>query len=357
VGIAANRNVENLAQIAHEFGVKNVGVFDTQSLSGKRELFPVGTNFFCGEQGLCELASLDVADSLLMAISGTTGLRPTLAAIENKKTILVASKEILVVAGRFVTECARKNGVRLLPVDSEHNAIFQCLAGNDMASVESIILTSSGGQFRNFSRNELDKVTLTEALNHPIWQMGPKITIDSATMANKALEIVEAMWLFDVSEKQIDVLIHPEGIIHSMVKFCDGSIISQMCPPNMEYPIANCLFFPKRQPVAVKGIDFVKQQQLTFAAPDVNRFPNLFTIRQCLQAGGNACAVFQGANEAAVEMFLSQQTTFARIEEIVERTLDIYLGEKDSSLEGCINSTQRAYKIAKSIALKHAKTD
>ncbi|MDR2432143.1 MAG: 1-deoxy-D-xylulose-5-phosphate reductoisomerase [Puniceicoccales bacterium] len=350
VGIAANTNVEKLAQIAHEFSVSNVGIFDGHAFAGKDSLFKRGTHFFVGEDGLCELAQLSEATAVSMAMVGIGGLKPTMAAIESKKTLLLASKEILVAAGKFVMESAKGNGVQILPVDSEHNAIFQCLQGNSNGFVDRLILTASGGPFRNFSRREMENIDVKQALRHPVWNMGKKITIDSATMANKALEIVEAKWLFDVPGDHIDVIVHPESIIHSMVKFCDGSIIAQMCPPNMEYPIANCLFFPGREQLAKPSVDFAEQGRLNFFAPDTTNFPHLTIIRQCLKTDNNACAVFQAANEVAVDEFLNHRIKFTQISEIVAKTLDIYPGEPMISLKSCEESVIKARSAAKVIA-------
>lgn len=350
VGIAANTNVEKLAQIAHEFSVPNVGIFDKHAFTGKDSLFKRGTHFFVGEDGLCELAQLSEATAVSMAMAGIAGLKPTMAAIEGKKTLLLASKEILVATGKFVMESARTNDVQILPVDSEHNAIFQCLLGNGNDFIDRLILTASGGPFRNFSRQEMENISVEQALRHPVWNMGKKITVDSATMANKALEIVEAKWLFDVPSDHIDVVIHPESIVHSMVKFCDGSIIAQMCPPNMEYPIANCLFFPERERLAKPSINFAEQGRLNFFAPDTTKFPHLAIIRRCLEADSNACAVFQAANEVAVDEFLNHRIKFTQISEIVAKTLDIYLGEPMTSLKSCEESVIKARSTAKGIA-------
>jgi 1-deoxy-D-xylulose-5-phosphate reductoisomerase len=349
VGIAANTNVEKLAQIAHEFSVPNVGIFDKYAFAGKDSLFKRGTRFFVGKDGLCELAQLPEATAVLMAMVGIGGLKPTMAAIETGKTLLLASKEILVAAGKFVMESARENGVQILPVDSEHNAIFQCLLGNGNGFVDRLILTASGGPFRNFSRREMENVGVEQALRHPVWSMGKKITIDSATMANKALEIVEAKWLFDIPGDRIDVIVHPESIVHSMVKFCDGSIVAQMCPPNMEYPIANCLFFPERERLARPSIDFAEQGRLNFFTPDTTKFPHLAIIRRCLKTDNNACAVFQAANEVAVDEFLNHRIKFTQISEIVARTLDIYPGEPMTSLGSCEESVIKARSAAKAI--------
>jgi 1-deoxy-D-xylulose-5-phosphate reductoisomerase len=352
VGIAANTGVEKLARIAHEFGVKNVGIFDGEALRGKQQLFPRGTEFFLGENGINDLAGLRESDSVLVAIVGSASVKPTVSAVEHGKTVLLASKEALVIAGRFIVDLAKQRGVRLLPVDSEHNAIFQCLQGANGKFVEKLIITASGGPFRNFSRVELENVTAEMALSHPVWKMGPKITIDSATMANKGFEIIEARWLFHVPEANIDVVVHPEGLVHSMVKFCDGSIMAQMSPPNMEFPIAHCLFFPARRPKSSSTIDFWQTQRLNFFKPDTENFSNLTIARQCLLGDGNACAVFHGANEIAVEEFLRGRIKFLQMNELVIGTLDAYAGERSTSLESAMVSVEKARAIAGSIAHK-----
>ncbi|MDR1890611.1 MAG: 1-deoxy-D-xylulose-5-phosphate reductoisomerase [Puniceicoccales bacterium] len=349
IGISANTSVEKLAQIAHEFNVQNVGIFDEHTFAGKDSLFKRGTQFFFGENGLCELAKLSEVTAVIMAIVGIAGLRPTMVAIENKKTILLASKEILVTAGKFIIESAKQRNVRILPVDSEHNAIFQCLRGNDGSFVDRLILTASGGPFRNFSHRDMENITVAQALHHPVWNMGKKITIDSATMANKGLEIVEAKWLFNVPSDNIDVVVHPESIVHSMVKFCDGSVIAQMCPPNMEYPIANCLFFPERERLEKPSINFAEQGSLNFFAPDVVKFPHMSIIRQCLKSSNNACAVFQAANEVAVDAFLSHRIKFTQISEVVSKTLDVYTGEPMTNLKSCEESVIKAHGVARGI--------
>jgi 1-deoxy-D-xylulose-5-phosphate reductoisomerase len=349
VGISANTNVEKLAEIAWEFAVENICIFDENALGNKHALFKSGTKFFTGTGGLDDLAKISEADSVLIAIVGISGIGPTIAAIESGKNAMLASKEVLVVAGKFVTECAEKNGIQLLPIDSEHNAIFQCLRGNEMKFVDKLILTASGGPFRNFSKNDLKNVTVEQAMRHPTWAMGKKITIDSATMANKGLEIMEARWLFNIPSGRIDAIVHPESVVHSMVKFCDGSIIAQMCPPNMEFPIANCLFYPDRIPFTGNSVDFAAQRSLTFFEIDVEKFPIIELARKCLAKETNACAAFHGANEVAVEKFLAKKIKFPQIYEIVARVLDAYGGEQTSSIENCIASVARARELAESI--------
>jgi 1-deoxy-D-xylulose-5-phosphate reductoisomerase len=354
VGMAAGSRVHKLAEIAREFGVKNIGIGAEVPPRDVERSFLPGTRFFWGEEGLCGLATLPEADSMLMAIGGTVGLRPTLAAIDGGKTILLASKEILVVAGRFVMERARAKGVPLLPVDSEHNAISQCLWGHDPATVDRLILTASGGPFRSFSPAELENATPAQALLHPTWRMGPKITIDSATMVNKGFEIIEAHWLFGLPGERIDVVVHPESVVHSLVKFCDGSTIAQLGPPNMEFPLANCLFFPERERRDASALDLTALGTLTFAEPDGEKFPALAIARRCLAAGGNACAVFQGANEEAVAAFLKGRIKFPRIGELIRETLAVCGAEEISSVEDCIRSVKRAQNVARDLLAARA---
>jgi 1-deoxy-D-xylulose-5-phosphate reductoisomerase len=352
VGISANGNVEKLAQVAHKFAVKNVAICDGNALKNKTSLFATGTSFFTGESGLRELAKLPIADSILMAIVGTAGIVPTMDAMEAGKTILLASKEILVVAGKFVIERARANGVQLLPVDSEHNAIFQCLLGRNMESVSKLILTASGGPFQNLSPGELESVTVERALQHPAWKMGKKITIDSATMANKGLEIIEAVHLFAVPQERIGVLIHPQCVVHSMVEFRSGSVIAHMSPPSMEFPIANCLFFQENSGNVAESIDLGATKCLTFFDPDCVKFPAMSIARRCLSSGNNACAVFQGANEVAVEAFLSGDIGFTKISDTIAMTLDAYGGEPMVTLESCLESVAVARRVAKDCAAR-----
>jgi 1-deoxy-D-xylulose-5-phosphate reductoisomerase len=332
--------------------VENVAVADGNALAFGRPLFPNGTKFFVGEGGLGELAKLPDADAAIVAMTGTAGIWPTMAAMESGKNVLLASKEVLVVGGKFVMECAKAHNVSILPIDSEHNAIFQCLGSNGVESVAEVILTASGGPFRNFSKQELENVTVEQTLRHPIWSMGRKITVDSATMANKALEIMEARWLFGVPGEKITAIIHPESIIHSMVRFCDGSTMAQMCPPNMEFPIGNCLFFPDKERFTGANIDFVTQKSLTFFPIDCEKFPMVALGKECLGSGPNACAAFHGANEVAVEKFLRMEIKFPHIHRIVADTLDSYRGEPTESIESSLETVERAREIAEVMARK-----
>ncbi len=248
VGIAAKSRWQKLAEISQKYAVKNVAIFDEKAAKEAKASgsFPKGTHLLCGMEGLCELAQLSAADVVLTAIVGTLGLKPTLAAIHAKKDIAVASKEILVLAGRFVMEAAHKNEVKILPVDSEHNAIFQCIGNEPERHIDRLILTASGGAFRDWSLEKMRHATPADALKNPNWEMGAKVTIDSSSMANKGLEIIEATWLFGVPEDRIDVVVHPQSVVHSMVKFVDGFVAAQLSPPSMTFPIQNCLLYPRR---------------------------------------------------------------------------------------------------------------
>lgn len=350
-GITCNNDVHKLADIAHEFNVKNVGISNSTAIKNKEHLFLDGTKFFLGHDGLCEIAQFTDTHAIVMAITGTDGIIPTLYGIQHKKDILLASKEILVVAGKYIMSEARKYNCKLLPIDSEHNAIFQCLIGNQRP-VKKIILTASGGPFLNTPINEMADITPEQALKHPTWNMGKKISIDSATMANKGLEIIEARWLFNIKPAQISVVIHPESIIHSMVEFSDNTIMAQMSPTNMEYPIAYCLFYPKTYSDSRSGLNFDIIQRLSFEKPDETRFSCLKLAKQCLETDGNACAIFQAANEVSVDAFLKKLIRFTDIPRIIESTLSHYSSEKCTSLEDAISTVKTARVVAKNMLCK-----
>ncbi|MFA5258136.1 MAG: 1-deoxy-D-xylulose-5-phosphate reductoisomerase [Opitutales bacterium] len=303
-----------------------------------------------GEQALCALAAMPEADIVVMAAGGTVCLRPTLAAIEAGKTIALASKEVLVMAGAFVMESARRNKVRILPVDSEHNAIFQCLDGRGgKDGLKRLILTASGGPFRDASIEEMRAATPEQALRHPNWSMGPKISIDSATMANKGLEMIEARWLFDVAPNQIDVTIHPQSIVHSMVEFVDGSILAQLAPPSMTFAIQHALLYPERAPGVDAPLDMSRAMNLSFAPPDPEKFRALALARQAMQAAGSAPAVFNAANEVAVEAFLQRRIPFLAITSVIEQTLCSVCATQPGSLDELIEADAEARRAARSM--------
>jgi 1-deoxy-D-xylulose-5-phosphate reductoisomerase len=274
-----------------------------------------------GERGLVELATMPEADIVLVAIVGTAGLEPALAAIRAGKDLAVASKEILVMAGELVMSEARKHGVKVLPVDSEHSAIFQCLEGRQPEDVKRLILTASGGPFRQTPREQFQHITVAQALKHPSWNMGQKITIDSATLFNKGLEMIEARWLFDIEIDRVDVVVHPQSVVHSMVEFMDGSILAQLSTPDMRYPIQYALVGPRRLSNSMPPTDFAKIGTLTFENPDPQKFPSLRLAHEAGRAGGTMPAVFNAANEVAVARFVAGQIGFTQIFDTVEKVM------------------------------------
>lgn len=355
VGIAANRRWRELAPIAREFGVRDVALhcpLACREAEASGDFAP-GTRFHCGDKGLVAVATLPESQLMVSAAVGTVGLRPTLAAIEAGKDIALASKEILVLAGAFVTAAARRKGVRLLPVDSEHNALFQCLGGaTDMRGVRRLLLTASGGQFRDLPLPELDRVTPEAAVRHPNWNMGPKVTVDSATMANKGLEVIEARWLFGATAGQIGVVVHPQSIVHSMVEFIDGSIVAHLSPPSMTFPIQHCLFHPDRAAGVVPTLDFASALSLDFRPPDPARYPCLGLAFDALRAGGTAPGVFNAANEVAVDAFLSRRLAFTGIARVVARTLDACPAREPADLADVLAADAEARRIASSLLSK-----
>ncbi len=317
--LSAASNIKLLERQVREFRVPVAAVYDKiayQSL--KLSLADTPVRVLAGEEGVCEAASLNECDTVLNAVVGIAGLRPTMAAISAKKTLALANKESLVAGGALVMQAAKNNGVSILPVDSEHSAIFQCLAGNNNSDeLIKIILTASGGPFFGMTREQLVVVTREQALRHPNWDMGAKITIDSATMMNKGLEIIEAAWLFDVSPQQIEVVVHRESIIHSAVEFIDGSVIAQLGVPDMRLPIQYALTYPNRLPCPSHRLSLTQCGTLTFFEPDYDTFLCLSAAKQALSLGGLAPCIVNGANEQAVALFLNGQIRFIDIGELV----------------------------------------
>jgi 1-deoxy-D-xylulose-5-phosphate reductoisomerase len=286
-----------------------------------------------GAEGLVAAATHPDVDIVICASSGTAGLDAVLAAIEAGKTIALANKEVLVMGGALVTEAARRRGVSVLPVDSEHNAIHQCLHGRPLTEVRRLILTASGGPFRGYTRDALARVTPAEALKHPTWQMGRKITIDSATLMNKGLEVIEARWLFDTGADQIDVVIHPQSIVHSMVELSDGSVIAQLGVTDMRLPIQYACSYPERWEASLPPLDLTRAPALEFLPPDVERFPSLALAYRALREGGTVAVVLNAANEVAVEAFLDGKLGFMAIPQVVERAMNAHVSERVSSLQ------------------------
>ena len=333
VAMSAGYNIKQVEEILEMIDVEYVCVVQKKDAQYLQEKYP-DLKVTYGQEGLIKIATLPQIDIVLNAIVGFAGLVPTIEAIKAKKDIALANKETLVVAGHIITKLVKENNVRLLPVDSEHSAIFQSLNGEKHQQIKRIILTASGGSFRDKSRYELIGVTVEEALNHPNWSMGAKITIDSATLFNKGLEVIEAKWLFDVSYDQIDVLIHPESIIHSMVEFVDTSVIGQLGNPDMRLPIQYALTYPDRD-VLVNGesLDLAKIASLTFKKPDLDRFKALALAYKAGRTGGSMPCVLNGANEMANELFRNNKIEFLQIEELVEKALKAHQVISDPTLE------------------------
>ena len=327
IALGAGSNADLLLEQTRKHKPMTISIGDSAKAKDLQNAVGKETKVFSGEEGLIQLATLPEADIVLIAIVGTAGLKPALAAIRAGKDIAVASKEILVMAGEIVMSEARKHGVRILAVDSEHSAIFQCLDGKPPGSVRKMILTASGGPFRdkkNWPKEKFSGITVANALKHPSWVMGKKITIDSATLFNKALEMIEARWLFDIEMGRVDVVVHPQSVVHSMVEFVDGSIVAQLSTPDMCLPIQYALTYPDRAPSARVQTNFAKLGQLTFEEPDVDRFPALQLARRAGETGGTLPAVLNAANEVAVEAFVNGQISFPQITEMVRNTMDAH---------------------------------
>lgn len=320
--LVTNKNIDLLYQQVKKYKPVGAVVIDEkQAIRFRSYLNGEKLRVISGEQGLMELMSGGEFDVLINSLVGFVGLRPTLMALSAGKRVALANKETMVVAGSIVNETAKKCGATLLPIDSEHSAILQCLSGEKKDAVTKLILTASGGPFLNRNRSELEKVTVEEALNHPNWKMGSKITIDSATLMNKGLEVIEAHYLFDLPADKIDIVVHPQSIIHSMVEFVDGSIKAQLGMPDMKIPIQYALTYPDRVESHYKRLDFSKISQLTFMEPDVEKFTLIKLAYEALRAGGTATAILNAANEAAVDLFLKGKIRFTKIAGFVEEAL------------------------------------
>ena len=346
--LAANRNIRLLTEQAREFNAEYVCIYDREKYKELKDNF-CGTNVkvLCGMEGLCEIAMLDGVDILLNSVVGFVGLKPTLAAIEKGTDIALANKETLVTSGKLVIKKALGKGVRIFPVDSEHSAIFQCLQGNEMNEINKIILTASGGPFFGLTKGELENVSVEQALKHPNWSMGNKITIDSATLMNKGLEFIEAMWLFDLKPEQIEIVVHRESVVHSAVEYKDGSVIAQMGEPDMRLPIQYALLYPERINCGVKTLSLTDYGNLSFYKPDYETFDCLSACIKAVTIGGSMPAVVNGANEQAVELFLKEKISFLQIGELVTSAL-----ENIKSCEiTCLNDILQADKEAREFVL------
>src|SRR5438309_4921105 len=342
VGLAANSNAEKLAAAANETRAQSVCLVDETKIDALQRALTYKPRIFAGEKGLREIARLTNAEMVLVAIVGSGGLRPALAAIEACKDLAVASKEILVMAAEIVMREARDNDVQVLPVESEHNAIFQCLEGKSSLDVRRIILTASGGPFRETPGKDFDSIIPEQALMHPTWNMGPKITIDSATLFNKGLEMIEAHWLFGVEMKRVEVVIHPQSIVHSMVEFADGSTLAQLSYSNMCFPIQYAVTWPHRVPNSLPPLDFSKLSRLEFENPRYEDFPALNLARRAGETGGTLPAVMNAANEVAVAAFLDRRVRFPDIWQIVEEVMNRHTPVAHPDLDAILEADQWA---------------
>lgn len=337
VALGAGKNVEKLAEQIARFKPELASVEDEFCAENLlKELYKLNVRppkISLGESGLIEAATIDAAETVVSATVGAVGFVPTLRAIEAGKRIALANKETLVMAGELMTEAARKSGAELLPVDSEHNAIHQCLRGESKREVKRLILTASGGPFRTKSKAEIKNATVKEALNHPTWQMGDKITIDCATLMNKGLEVIEARWLFDFSADEINVVVHPQSVVHSMVEMIDGSIIAQLGVTDMKHAIQYALTFPKRQSNCLPPLDFSKLSQLTFEEPDFEKFPCLALAYKALKIGGTMPTALNAANEIAVQAFLDGVIRLSDVPKIIESVMNEHQLQPAASLE------------------------
>jgi 1-deoxy-D-xylulose-5-phosphate reductoisomerase len=348
--LAAHHNVELLEEQAREFFPEAVAVYDLAAAADLRiRLRDMDVKVLEGIDGLCEAAAWEGVDITLNSVVGMVGLRPTLAAIKARKTLALANKETLVAGGALVMEAAKQNGVDILPVDSEHSAIFQCLQGNNKGELRRILLTASGGPFFGRAREELENVTLEQALAHPNWSMGAKVSIDSATMMNKGLEVMEARWLFDVLPDKIQVVVHRESIVHSMVEYDDRSVIAQLGVPDMCLPIQYALTYPERLPSLVGELDLFAVQSLSFYTPDLSAFPCLDIAIRALKRGGLAPAAVNGANEEAVSAFLQGRLGFMQIPELCARAMERQPDQPANSVEDVLEADIAAREFVKSV--------
>ena len=323
VGIAAGRNIDALESQIREFSPKICGVWDEEKAKELAvRVADTGTKIVSGMEGLLEIAVMEGYEILVTAVVGMIGIRPTMAAIEAGKDIALANKETLVTAGHLIIPLVKEKKVRLLPVDSEHSAIFQSLNGEDKRTIDKILLTASGGPFRGWTKEQLAGVRPEDALKHPNWTMGRKITIDSSTMVNKGLEVMEARWLFGVEMDQIQVVVQPQSVIHSMVQFADGAVIAQLGTPDMKLPIQYALVYPERRPMHAPFMDLFAIHQLTFEAPDTETFPGLALAYRAAREGGSMPTVFNAANEMAVKLLLQKKIRFVQIPEILEMAME-----------------------------------
>ena len=350
VGLSAHCNVKVLKKQVDEFSPKVVVITDEESYNKFKESNPnFKQKLLYGWEGLGELCTSDEVNLIVNALVGAIGLLPSLKTLESKKDLAIANKEALVMAGKFLTDIAKKNGVQIIPIDSEHSALKQCLLAGERKEVRRLILTASGGPFYKRKIKNFKKITVEEALSHPTWNMGKKITIDSATLMNKGLEVIEAHWLFGIPTERIDVIIHSQSIVHSMVEYVDGSVIAQISYPDMKLPIQYALFCPQRFPAEHKTLDLSEVQGLSFDKVDKDKFPCLELAYVALKMGGTAPAVLNATNEVAVEAFLNKQISFVEIAELIKSILNSHQIQKEPNLTQILDADkwarEEAYKI------------
>ena len=351
--LAAGCNWKLLAKQALKFRPDRIVITDSKFYPDLKEaLNGSGIEILSGEENLAEVSLDEKVDAVVTATVGYSGLIPTMKAISHHKNILLANKETLVVGGEIITQLAKENNVEILPIDSEHSAIFQCLVGENRKNLNKILLTASGGPFRTFSKEQLEKVTVRQALNHPNWNMGAKVTIDSASMMNKGFEMIEAKWLFDCSPSDIEILVHPQSIVHSMVEFCDGSIKAQLGVPDMHIPIQYALSYPERIYTDSYRLDWRKVKELTFEQPDMQKFPLLNLAFIAIEKGGNMPCILNAANEVAVKAFLDERISFVKMPQLVEDTMQNMSFISSPSIDDLIQTN----KLAKDMALNWVST-
>ncbi|MCM1145194.1 MAG: 1-deoxy-D-xylulose-5-phosphate reductoisomerase [Blautia sp.] len=350
VALAAGSNVDLMEAQIREFHPKKAAMWSEKAAADLADrVADMGVHIVSGMEGLLEISTMEDMEVLVTAIVGMIGIKPTIAAIQQKKTIALANKETLVTAGHIIMPLAKQCGVSILPVDSEHSAIFQSMQGEKKERIEKIILTASGGPFRGKKKEELAGMTIEDALKHPNWSMGKKVTIDSASLVNKGLEVMEARWLFDIPLEKIQVVVHPQSIIHSAVEYVDGAIIAQLGTPDMKLPIQYALFYPDRREMAGKRVDFFALGQLTFERPDTETFRGLQLAYEAARTGGSLPTVFNAANEKAVALFIEQKIGFLQIPELIERSMGHHKVIENPSVEEILQAEAETYEYIEQV--------
>ncbi|HBA70057.1 MAG TPA: 1-deoxy-D-xylulose-5-phosphate reductoisomerase [Lachnospiraceae bacterium] len=348
--LAAGSNVDEMEKQIREFSPRIAAMWSEKACGDLRaRVADIDVKIVCGMEGLLEIAVMEEMEVLVTAIVGMIGIRPTIAAIESGKTIALANKETLVTAGHIIMPLAEKRGVSILPVDSEHSAIFQSMNGENAKQIQKILLTASGGPFRGRTKEELKNIKVEDALKHPNWAMGKKITVDSATMVNKGLEVMEAKWLFGVGLDRIEVVVHPQSIIHSMVEYVDGAVMAQLGMPDMKLPIAYALFYPDRRPMEGKRIDFFQLGTITFEKPDLETFTGLKLAFRAAKLGGSMPTVYNAANERAVSLFLERKIGFMQIPELIEASMEGHKVISNPTVDEILQTEQETYEFIKRV--------